>query len=135
MGAVFISYAKEDAATAKVLADALQKAGFAPWWDRHIPPGKTWDDVIGRAIEAASCVIVLWSEFSVRSRWVREEAERAAARGCLIPALVERVDPPFGFGRIQAADLSAWHGDEHDPQFIDLVQAVSDLVGTSKEPL
>ena len=53
MSNVFISYAKEDAATARMLSDALQRAGFSVWWDRHIPPGKTWDDVIGRSLDAA----------------------------------------------------------------------------------
>lgn len=131
MSNVFISYAKEDAAVARMLADALQRADFSVWWDRLIPPGKTWDDVIGRALDAAACVIVLWSGTSVQSRWVREEAERVASRGCLIPVLVEKVDPPFGFGRIQAADLSGWRGDEHDSEFTDLLAAVSDLVKTT----
>ena len=128
---VFISYANEDAASAEMLADALQRAGFSIWWDRHIPPGKTWDDVIGRALDTAGCVIVLWSGTSVHSRWVREEAERAASRSCLIPALIEKVEPPLGFGRIQAADLSQWRGDERDPEFANLVRAISDLVRTT----
>jgi hypothetical protein len=128
---VFISYANEDAASAEMLADALQRAGFSIWWDRYIPPGKTWDEVIGRALDTAGCVIVLWSGTSVQSRWVREEAERAASRSCLIPALIEKVEPPLGFGRIQAADLSQWRGDERDPRFANLVRAISDLVRTT----
>lgn len=134
MSNVFISYAKEDAPAAGTLADALRKAGFSVWWDRHIPPGKTWAEVIGRALDAAACVIVLWSRTSVQSRWVREEAERAAVRSCLIPVLVEKVDPPFGFGQVQAADLSGWRGNEQDPEFVDLLVAVSDLVRTNIEP-
>src|SRR5512146_3199851 len=106
MSDVFISYAKEDAAAARMVADALQRADFSVWWDHRIPPGKTWDEVIGRAIDNAACVVVLWSRTSVQSRYVREEAERDVSRQCLIPALVEKVDPPFGFARIQAADLS-----------------------------
>ena len=125
MSDVFISYAREDLATAQILADALEKAGFSVSWDRHIPPGKTWDDVIGRALDDAACVIVLWSKMSVMSRWVREEADRAFSRGCLIPALVEKVDPPFGFGRIQLADLSRWQGDEHESEFAGLLAEVS----------
>lgn len=115
-----------------MLADALQRAEFSVWWDRHIPPGKTWDDVIGRALDAAGCVIVLWSRSSIQSRWVREEAEKAASRGCLIPVLVDKVDLPFGFGRIQAADLSRWRGDERHSEFADLVKAISDLVRTTR---
>ncbi len=128
MSNVFISYAKEDAAFAGTLAEALQRVGFSVWWDRHIPPGKTWDDVIGRALDAAACVVVLWSQTSIQSRWVREEAERAASRGCLIPVLAGEVDPPLGFGRIQAADLSKWRGAEDDSEFGGLVRAISDLV-------
>ena len=74
MSNVFISYAKEDAATAQMLANALQRAELSVWWNRDIPPGKTWDDVIGCALDAAACVIVLWSSASIQSRWVREEA-------------------------------------------------------------
>lgn len=128
---VFISYAKEDAAAAKILSDALQRAGFSVWWDRHIPPGKTWDSFIGRSLDAANCVLVLWSKFSVDSRWVREEAERGARRRCLIPVLVEPVEPPLGFARIEAANLCAWRGDENDPEFASLRAAVLELVGAA----
>ena len=128
MSHVFISYAREDAVSARRVAEALERAGFSVWWDRQIPPGRSWDDVIGRALDAAVCVVVLWSGVSVVSRWVREEAEKAANRNCLIPVLLERVNPPFGFGRIQAADLSGWAGDEKAPELAALRMAVSDLV-------
>jgi hypothetical protein len=131
MSTVFLSYAREDEAVARTVAEALEKAGFAVWWDRQVPPGKTWDDVIGRALDAAGCVLVLWSGTSVQSRWVREEAERAASRNRLIPVLIEKVEPPFGFGRIQAANLSRWRGDERHPEFAGLVRAISDMAGTA----
>jgi tetratricopeptide (TPR) repeat protein len=125
---VFLSYAKEDVASARMMADALAKCGFSVFWDRHVPVGQPWDDVIGRALEEASCVIVLWSATSAKSRWVREEADRAVARGCLVPVLLEKVDPPFGFGRIEAADLSGWRGDVRNSEFSDVLTAVSELV-------
>ena len=130
MNNVFISYAREDAEAARMVADALEKAKLSVWWDRRIPPGKTWDEAIGRALDAAACVIVLWSRTSVESRYVREEAVRAASRNCLIPVLLEEVVPPFGFGLIQAADLSGWRGDEHDPKFAELLAGVSALMET-----
>jgi hypothetical protein len=130
MDTVFISYAREDAEAARMVADALEKAKIPVWWDRHIPPGKTWDEVIGRALDAAACVIVLWSRTSVESRYVREEAVRAASRNCLIPVFLEKVAPPFGFGLIQAADLSGWRGDDQDPKFTELLAAVSALTKT-----
>lgn len=127
MSQVFISYAKEDTLRAEMLSKALQDAGFSVWWDRHIPPGKTWDQVIGCALDAATCALVLWSKASVESRWVREEANRASRRECLIPVLIEKVDPPIGFGLLQAADLTEWRGDRAYPEFVNLCAAVSDL--------
>jgi beta-lactam-binding protein with PASTA domain len=38
------------------------------------------------------------------------------------------VDPPFGFRRVEAADLVQWNGDENDPEFANLRAAVSDFV-------
>jgi len=42
MADVFLSYAREDQAFAQRLAQALEAEGFSVWWDRTIPPGKTW---------------------------------------------------------------------------------------------
>jgi hypothetical protein len=44
---------------------------------------------------------------------------------------LEDVFPPFGFGLIQAADLSRWRGDEQDPKFTSLLNAVSEMARAS----
>jgi TIR domain len=102
---VFISYAREDRATAERLAHALSKEARSVWWDREIPPGKKFDEVIGEQIGAARCIVVLWSRASVESDWIKGEADEGKRRGVLVPALIENVRIPLGFGRIQAADL------------------------------
>ena len=71
---IFISYSKSDRAKAQMLAKALQREGWSVWWDARIPPGQSLDEVIDRALEAARCVIVMWSKKSVSSRWVKAEA-------------------------------------------------------------
>lgn len=121
---VFLSYAREDEQRAELLAKHLESSGLDVWWDREIPPGQTWDDVIGLQLDTAACVVVLWSEASVQSRWVREEADRALARGCLIPVLIDAVEPPLGFGRIQAADLSDWQGLADEEAFVVLLTSI-----------
>src|SRR5690606_41302321 len=62
---------------------------FTVWWDRTIPPGRVFDEVIQEAIEAARCMVVLWSGQSVKSNWVKTEAAEGAARHRLVPVLVE----------------------------------------------
>ncbi len=79
MNDIFISYASADRTVAHLLADDLEAFGWSVWWEREIPLGKPFDQVIEEELNAARCVIVLWSKESVRSRWVETEAGAAAA--------------------------------------------------------
>lgn len=131
MSDIFVSYASEDRKRILPLVRALEETGWSIFWDRTVPPGKTWRQVIGGEIESARCVVVVWSETSVRSEWVQEEAEVGRRKGILIPVLLDAVDPPFGFGSIQAAHLAAWEGDPSSPFFAPLRAAISAVLGPS----
>ena len=135
MADIFISYSSEDASRIKPLAEALEKQGWSVFWDRKIPPGKTWREVISEALESARAVIVAWSETSVKSRWVQEEADWGLKRNVLIPFFIENVEPPLGFGAIQAANLTDWMEDSNHAGFQLLIGALSDLLGTDKAKL
>lgn len=110
MSDVFISYASADRDKARALAEVLESRAVSVFWDRIIPPGKTWDEVLEGALREAKVVVVLWSDTSVRSDWVKAEAADAAGRGILVPAFLEKVELPLRFRSIQAADLSGWDG-------------------------
>lgn len=129
MNDIFISYDSTDRDTAQKYADALESLGWSVWWDREIPLGKAFDQVIEEELNGARCVIVLWSKESVRSRWVKTEAAAAADRESLIPVLIEDVAIPFEFKRIQTAMLMNWQGDAAAPEFAPLIQAVRQLLG------
>ena len=62
MADIFISYAREDRQKAEQLAHALECQGWSVWWDRTIPTGKSFDKVTQEALDAAQCVVVLWSK-------------------------------------------------------------------------
>ena len=111
MADVFISYAREDRSRAEQVARALQAAGIQAFWDTEIPPGQTWADYIEGKLAQCKALIVLWSEHSTKSQWVREEASMGRDKGKLIPAMLDASPAPFGFGEVQAANLSAWNGD------------------------
>ena len=135
MNEIFISYAAEDRKQAQQLAAALGARGWDVWWDREIPLGKSYDEVIERAIAQAKCVIVLWSAVSVASEWVRNEASEGRRRGILVPVFIEHVDPPLAFRLLNGADLSEWSGDPGDAEFVRLVERVSELLaGTADLP-
>ena len=134
MNDIFISYANADRAVAQPLADALEALGWSVWWDREIPFGKPFDQVIEEELNGARCVIVLWSPASVHSRWVKTEAAAAADRDRLIPVLIEDVPIPFEFKRIQTAMLQGWNGDREHPEVVRLIDSIRQMLGEPAAP-
>lgn len=124
MADVFISYAREDRAKAEHVARGLAAIGLEAFWDTDIPPGQTWADYIESKLTACGAVIVLWSEHSTKSQWVREEARIGRDKSKLIPVMLDASPPPFGFGEVQAADLSGWNGDFNHAEWKRVAQAV-----------
>jgi hypothetical protein len=133
---VFISYAKEDRAKAQELASFLSEQGRSVFWDRTIVPGEDFSIRIAAEIDAASCVLVLWSAHAIASNWVIDEADVALRMHKLVPALIEPVLPPMGLRRIQTADLSAvsWDRLAADPAATELLQTLNGLLGQRQLP-
>ena len=130
MSDIFISYASDDKSRVEPLAEALEAQGWSVWWDRAIPAGREFEDVIEEAIDAARCIVVVWSDKSVSSRWVRTEADEGANRQILVPVLFDNVKIPLAFRRIQAANLIGWQRTLPHLGFDRLVKDISGLIGT-----
>ncbi len=122
MNSVFLSYAREDKFLVGELAYALTREGWNVWWDSEVLPGQEFTREIERELTAARCVVVIWSRHSVDSPWVRDEARNAAARGILVPVIVEDVAPPLGLQGCQYADLRKWDGTVSHPGCAALVR-------------
>lgn len=105
MAKVFLSYDHGDGARVASIADALEKAGHSVWWDRHIHGGAEYSCEIESAVEQSEAVIVFWSERSVKSAWVRDEAAEGRDQGKLIPVRIDAVKPPMGFRQYQTIDM------------------------------
>lgn len=110
MAKVFLSYAREDSARVKPLAQALEAAGHSVWWDRHIAGGDQFANAIEQALDSADAVVVVWTEASCRSSWVRDEAAAGRDSNRLVPVCLDGCVPPLGFRQYQAIDLSGWNG-------------------------
>lgn len=132
MSDVFISYAREDNAQAERIARGLEAQGLSVFWDNEIPPGQTWADYIEGKLNQCNVAVVLWSEHSTKSQWVREEARMGRSK--LIPAKLDAAEPPFGFGDVQAADLSHWGGDYNHPEWARFSRAVVAKVRGGEAP-
>lgn len=126
MAGIFLSYARADTAKAERIARAFEKAGHSVWWDRQVHAGSRFAAEIDQALSNADAVVVLWSQQSVTSSWVQDEAAAGRDTGRLIPVLIERVAPPLGFRQYQAIDLSDWSGRGRPAELAALVEAIDE---------
>ena len=135
MSDIFVSYASADRDRARAVAQALTDQGWSVWWDRTIPPGRQFDEVIEEALDSARCVVVLWSKASVASQWVKTEAAEAMRRKILVPVLIEDVKIPLEFRRLQAADLSTWTGGDTHEEVRKFFASIGTNVGQLAAPV
>jgi TolB-like protein/Tfp pilus assembly protein PilF len=126
---IFLSYNREDAATAKRFADAFSAEGLEVWWDATLRSGEAYDEVTEAALRGAKAVVVLWSPRSVVSRWVRAEATIADRCKTLVPVMIEPCERPIMFELTQTAELSHWTGDSGDRAWQSLLNDVRRFVG------
>lgn len=124
MADIFISYASEDRHRVRPLAEALSARGFDVWWDRSLAAGHDYAAVIERELKIAKAVIVVWTQSSAASTFVRDEAGRARDEGRLVPVLFDAVQIPLGFGAFQAEDFARWNGGANAPQMQILEEAL-----------
>lgn len=132
MSDIFISYASEDLDWVVKLSALLRDEGWTVWWDRSIPFGKSFQEVIEKALNEASCVIVVWSQHSVNSGWVSAEADEARNRGILVPVLIENVSAPLVFRQLQTANLTGWKGEPSHPIYQKLLLDLGSLLDKDK---
>lgn len=124
MGAIFLSYAREDRSCAERLARTFERAGHEVWWDRRLDGGEQFSDEIEAALEKAEVVVVAWSKESVKSRWVRDEAAVGGDKGRLVPVSIDGSLPPMGFRQFHTIDLTGWKAAKRDGRTADLIRAI-----------
>jgi hypothetical protein len=106
MADVFVSYTKKDRALVEGIVHDLAAEGLTVFFDRKIPLGSAWDETIERELDRARAVIVVWTDASVASRWVRREARAAAQDDKLLPLICRSCRIPLEFSDLQSVDLT-----------------------------
>ncbi len=135
MADIFLSYNREDAAIATRFADAFLREGLEVWWDTALRSGEAYDEVTEAALRGAKAVVVLWSQRSVVSRWVRSEATIADRNKTLVPVMIEACERPIMFELTQTADLIHWSGAADDKAWLSFLGDVRGFVGREAETL
>ena len=126
---VFLSYDRDDDPRAQAFVDALESQGFSIWWDGLISGGFAFADRIQEALTECDVVVVLWSENSSRSHWVRDEASHGRDRNRLVPVSIDGTKAPLGFQQIQSIDMSQWRGGVDAPEFDQLCRSIRSVAG------
>jgi len=97
---IFLSGSFKDHAVLVGIAKFLREKGYSPWLAKEkIRPGEVWSQRISAAIQSSDCMIVVFSENSVQSEWVRKEFEFASYRALedrmrIFPIVIGEVIPP-----------------------------------------
>jgi adenylate cyclase len=129
---IFVSYARDDVDAARQLADGLVQAGHDVWWDRHIQGGSRFAREIDRALKDAEAVVVLWSEASLDSAWVQDEAAEARDSERLVPVSLGSAKPPLGFRQFQSIAFGSWNGQGLPNAFDELLSAIRRTCGSDE---
>jgi hypothetical protein len=90
---VFLSYSSRDAAQIDRLDGELDSKRISVWYDRGLIAGQPYRDVLQARIETVRAVVVLWTENSIGSKWVRAEADLADKHDKLICLRDPNLDP------------------------------------------
>ena len=128
MADVFVSYARTDKERVAPIVAAIEARGWSVWWDPEISAGQLFDDQIEAAMNAAKCVLVVWTPTSVTSRWVRGEAREAADRGILVPVRFDEARLPMDVRALHTTDLDSWGNDPATPPFQEVLRSLGTMI-------
>ena len=136
MADVFVSYTRSDRELVLPLVRILESNGYSVWWDVQQVSGDIFADAIEQQLAIARAVIVCWSDRSLGSRWVKEEAAFAESESKYLPvSFAADCRQPFGYSQYHCENLSQWDGESQSPELRQLLAAVQHKVQKAIEPV
>jgi len=128
MADLFISYSRSDRERCTAIRDELDALKVNIWFDAGIGAGSSFDREIEREIEAAKALLVLWSEESVESDWVRNEARTGKERGALVAVQLTPCQLPLEFRSVQAQVLPEGAEGTEDSVWLGILDRIGELL-------
>src|SRR5690242_4929330 len=124
MADIFISYKSEDKEWAKKIDTLVSSAGYTTWWDTSLVAGNTYNDEIDKQLQLAKVTIVVWSERSWNSRWVKEEALFSRDQDKLLPIRIDEVKIGVPFYTLQTLDFTNSDGRPEESSSLKLFESL-----------
>lgn len=123
---VFISYTSHDQELANKLCRALESEGLRVWIaPRDIPAGSDYSTAIDQALRQCTHFVVLISEHSMRSKYVKSELTNAFDNDAVIlPYFIEQIEPVPGFAFYLKAQQWIYGYNSVDKGIATLVNAI-----------
>lgn len=103
---VFIACSERDHERVKPIAERLGSLGYSTWWDKHANGRQAAFGEQERELEAAKCVLVVWSHTSRNGSDVVAQASHAVDTNKLLQVRTD-TNPPPPFDAYPIADLSS----------------------------
>ncbi len=119
MSAVSVLLAPRDEAFGERIAGALARRGL----DARLVAGDQADLFIDGDLGNAASIVV-WSNAALRLVQLHKQAREALENGALIPVSIGGAGAPDGFESLPPIDLSGWRGDDADPRWRFVLEAI-----------
>jgi TIR domain len=99
---LFLSYARDDSASAQEFEKGLIAAGIEVWRDqKSLYGGEQWPKAIGEAIASSDALLLVWSARAVKSYFVEFEWTTALAlKKLIIPCLLDDTPLPSSLSAV-----------------------------------
>jgi len=133
---VFISYARKDRQRIGKILTGLSHAGIDYWLDEGIHTGADWRRELESQLEQARVILVVWSNVSVKSHNVVDEAQVGVNRRILVPVQIDggEMVVPIGFRGLQTTDLSNWSGEAAHSAWQSVIAAIQRVLDGRQMP-
>lgn len=132
-------YSTKNQSYANAIKECLERERICTWMaPGDIPPGSRYAEIITKALKDCSCLVLILSNDSQKSRWVGNEVERALNYGKpVIPVKIEEVtlNDEFDF-YIGASQIVALNKiDLALPEVREFLKSVGALAGRQEKPI
>lgn len=132
---VYMSYAPEDEAQARRIAEELEWVGLKVWFRNQPQTSQESLQALRQHLNTTNCHVVVWSNNSAGSGRVQAEARAGSSLKRLIATRIHKDTlPPPSTEAVVYADLSDWTSGTDHRGMKKLLKGIWDLTGKGVQP-